>query len=101
VSLVIAQLIRKRLELLTEIVPRVLRVAVFRGQDSEHEWQETQAAARSLKRDVLSLEIKTPREIEHAFRAVTEWRLGRPRAAKVGEDGLDGEGVLDGSGDQR
>jgi len=27
-------------------------------------------------------------------------RLGGPRAAKVGEDGLDGEGVLDGSGDQ-
>jgi len=75
-SLLITQLQGKRLELLTEIVPSVLRVAVLRGPDSETEWRETQAAARSLKRDVLSLEITTPREIEHAFRSATEWRAG-------------------------
>jgi putative tryptophan/tyrosine transport system substrate-binding protein len=73
-SLLISELDRKRLELLTEIVPGASRVAVLRGPDSEHGWSETQAAARLLKRELRSLEIKTPREIESAFRAAAEWR---------------------------
>src|SRR5690242_5230191 len=75
-SLLITQLGRKRLELLTEIAPKVVRVAVLRGPGGVRAWQEIQAAAQSLKREVLSLEIKTPSEIEPAFRAATEWHAG-------------------------
>ena len=75
-SLLITHLGRKRLELLTEIAPRVVRVAVLRGPGGVREWQEIQAAAQSLKREVLSLEIKTPSEIEPAFQAATEWYAG-------------------------
>jgi len=73
-SLLIAELDRKRLELLTEIVPGASRVAVLRGPDSEHDWNETQAAARLLRRELLSVEVKTPDEINGAFRTATEWR---------------------------
>ncbi len=75
-SLLIGQLSRKQLELLTEIVPRVSRVAVLREPGGVRQGQELQAAAQSLKRDVLSLEIKAASEIEHAFQAATQWRAG-------------------------
>jgi len=75
-SLMIAELDRKRLELLTELVPGLARVAVVRGPESERDWQETQAAARALNREVLSLEIKSRGDIEPAFRAATRWQAG-------------------------
>jgi putative tryptophan/tyrosine transport system substrate-binding protein len=73
-SLLISELDRKRLELLVEIVPRATRVVILRGPNSEQAWRETQAAARLLKRELRSLEVKTAREIDGAFRAAAEWR---------------------------
>jgi putative ABC transport system substrate-binding protein len=75
-SLQHAELDRKRLELLTQIVRGASRIAVLRGPDSEGNWQETQAAARLLNREVLSLEIRSAGEIEGAFRSATKWHAG-------------------------
>jgi putative ABC transport system substrate-binding protein len=66
------ELDRKRLQLLTEIVPGAARVAVLRGPDSDGGWREVQDAARLLKRDVLSLEVRSAGDIEGAFRAATD-----------------------------
>jgi ABC-type uncharacterized transport system substrate-binding protein len=68
------ELDRKRLQLLTEIVPGAVRVAVLRGLERDREWKEIQDAARLLKREVLSLEIRSAGEIEGAFRTALEWR---------------------------
>jgi ABC-type uncharacterized transport system substrate-binding protein len=70
------ELDRKRLQLLTEIVPGAVRVAVLRGLDSDVGWNAVQDAARLLKREVLSLEVRSADEIEGAFRAATDWRAG-------------------------
>jgi ABC-type uncharacterized transport system substrate-binding protein len=69
-----SELDRKRLQLLTEIVPGAVRVAVLRGPGSDDGWREIQDAARLLKREVLSLEVRSAGEIEGAFRAATERR---------------------------
>jgi len=88
-SLLIVELDRKRLQLLTEIVHGASRVAVLRGPNSESAWNEAQAAGRLLRRDLLSLEVKTPGEIDGAFRTATEWRadvvLARRKAADFGQ----------------
>jgi putative ABC transport system substrate-binding protein len=76
ISLQTQELNRKRLQLLTELVPGALRVAVLRGPDSNRYWKEIQDAARLLKREVLSLEVQSAREIEGALRAATERRAG-------------------------
>jgi putative ABC transport system substrate-binding protein len=77
-SLQHSDLDRKRLELLTQIVPGASRIAVLRGPDpdSEGNWKETQAAARILNRRVRSFKIRSPGEIEGVFRSATEWRAG-------------------------
>src|SRR5262245_22074284 len=72
-SLQSQELDRKRLQLLTELAPSALRVAVLRGPDSDRAWKETLDAARRLKREVMSLEVRSAGEIEGAFRAATEW----------------------------
>jgi ABC-type uncharacterized transport system substrate-binding protein len=68
------QLARKRLQLVTELVPGALRVGVLRGPDSDRAWKEIQEAARLLKREVLSLQVHSAGEIEGAFQAATERR---------------------------
>jgi putative ABC transport system substrate-binding protein len=73
-SLLNADLDAKRLELLTEILPGASRLAVLRGPNSEQGWQETEAAGRSLQRELLLLDIKAPSEIEAAFGAAAAWR---------------------------
>ena len=70
------ELDRKRLQLLTEIAPGAVRVATLRGRDSEGGWKEVQDAARLLKREVLSLEVRSAGEIEAAVKAATDWRAG-------------------------
>ena len=64
----------KRLQLLAEIVPGAVRVAVLRGPDSGSGWKALQDAARLLKREVLSLEVRSAGEIEGRFRAAVDWR---------------------------
>src|SRR5262245_11915609 len=75
-SLQSQELNRKRFQLLTELVPGALRIAVLRGRgpDSDRAWKEIVDVARRLKREVLSLEVRSAGEIEDAFRAATEWR---------------------------
>ena len=66
----------KRVQLLWQLVPGASRIAVLRGPDphSEGDWKQTQAAARLLNREVRLLEIRSPGEIEGAFRSATQWR---------------------------
>src|SRR5262249_40414271 len=68
-SLQHSDLDRKRLELLTQIVPGASRIAVLRGPDADSEgnWKQTQAAARLMNREVRVLEVRRPSEIESAF----------------------------------
>src|SRR5262249_47349574 len=77
-SLQHSDLDRKRLELLTQLVPGASRIAVLRGPDADSEgnWKQTQAAARLMNREVRGLEVRSPSEIESAFRSATEWRAG-------------------------
>ena len=77
-SLQHSDLDRKRLELLTQIVPGASRIAVLRGPDPDTEgnWKETQAAARILNRNVRSFKIRSSGEIETVFRSAAEWRAG-------------------------
>jgi putative tryptophan/tyrosine transport system substrate-binding protein len=67
-----AELTAKRLELLTQLVPGLARVAVLWNPANPAmvlEWQEAQAAARRLGVQVQSLEIRGPDEIAGAFAA--------------------------------
>ena len=60
----------KRLELLKEVVPGASRVAVLRymGEATEPpEWADTQEAAQALSVQLLSLEVRSPAELESAF----------------------------------
>ena len=82
-SLLLTGLARKRLELLTEIVPRASRVAVLwspsrRGaggtRASDLAFEETQAAARALKVQLQSLEIEGADDFDRAFLAMKRER---------------------------
>jgi putative tryptophan/tyrosine transport system substrate-binding protein len=67
-----AELTAKRLELLTQLVPGLARVAVLWNPANPAmvlEWQEAQAAARRLGVQVQSLEIRSSDEIAGAFAA--------------------------------
>src|SRR5437773_800530 len=75
-SLQHAELDRKRLELLTEVAPTAARVAVLRHSLDKRGWNETLLAARLLKRELLSLEVRSANEIEGAFRTAKEGHAG-------------------------
>ena len=69
----------KRLELLKEIVPRLTRVAVLwnpADPDKRLEWSETQAAARRLGLQLVSLEARKPADLATAFQAARSQRAG-------------------------
>lgn len=87
-SLLGKELSSKRLELLKELYPRAARLAVlFNPQDHGMAIRvaEAQAAARALGLSVLLLEIKTPKEFEHAFSTMTK---EHPDAILTVVDGL-------------
>jgi putative ABC transport system substrate-binding protein len=74
-----AELSPKRLELLKETLPGIMRVAVlwdpaFWG--STRAWRETEAAARSLGLELKSLEAQRADDLEGAFRTATRARSG-------------------------
>ena len=75
-SLQHAELDRKRLELITDIVPTATRVAVLRHAGEKRGWNDTLAAARLLKRELVSLEVRGANEIESAFRTAREAQVG-------------------------
>jgi len=68
----------KRLELLTEVVPRLSRVAVLRDADSQNSaitFKEYEAAARALKVQLQSLDVRGHNpDLEGAFQAATKGR---------------------------
>ncbi|HEY2990634.1 MAG TPA: ABC transporter substrate-binding protein [Candidatus Binatia bacterium] len=72
-----AELIGKRLEVLKETVSGLSRVAVLWNPGAKtyaHNFQETEAAARSLGLRLQSLEVRAPKDFENAFRAATKER---------------------------
>lgn len=67
------------MELLKEIVPRLNRVAVLwnpADPDKRLEWTETQAAARRLGLQLVSLEARKPADLATAFQAARNQRAG-------------------------
>jgi putative ABC transport system substrate-binding protein len=75
-SLQHGELDRKRLELITDIVPTATRVGVLRHSGEKRGWNDSLTAARLLKRDLVSLEVRSANEIEGAFRTAKEAQVG-------------------------
>jgi putative tryptophan/tyrosine transport system substrate-binding protein len=73
----------KHLEILTQIVPRLSRVA-FLGNSTEpgnaQAWSATEAAARTLGMQLQYLNVRASNDLEPAFRAASE---GRAQAVLV------------------
>jgi len=71
-SLQIPETTGKRLELLKELAPGAVRVAVLVDtRDTVASWQATETAARELGRKVLLLDVRDGNEIERAFKTAT------------------------------
>ncbi len=67
----------KRLELLKETIPKLSRVGVLWDPGSQGTttlFKETEAAARAMKVQLQSLEVRKPEDFESAFKAATEER---------------------------
>jgi putative ABC transport system substrate-binding protein len=64
----------KRLELLQEAVPKISRVAVLWGPPAASNLKMTEVAARSLGVELQSFEVRSPGDLEGAFRAATNER---------------------------
>lgn len=81
-------IIAKRLELLKEFVPGLVRVAVLRNPIiSVHVafWQETEVAARKLRVALQPLDVRRPEDFEVAFAAATR---GNAQALIAFDDAL-------------
>jgi putative ABC transport system substrate-binding protein len=71
----------KRLELLVELLPRVQRVAAFNDPNSQQSYlEETERAAKRLKLQLLTIELRTTTDLEGAYR---EAKHGRAEAINV------------------
>jgi putative tryptophan/tyrosine transport system substrate-binding protein len=69
----------KRLELLKEALPKVSRVAVLRNPanpNTELQSREAETAARSLRIELQLVDVREPRELESAFVAMANARVG-------------------------
>jgi putative ABC transport system substrate-binding protein len=78
----------KRLGLLREIVPGIARIALLTNLSNPQtrpQWEEIEAAARSLGMEAELLDVRKPGEIAPAFSTATAHRVG---ALVVGTDGL-------------
>jgi putative tryptophan/tyrosine transport system substrate-binding protein len=78
----------KRLELLNELLPGLVRVAVLRNPTGIHHavfWQETEAAARKLGVALQPLDVRGPEDFEAAF---TTAKQGNAQALLVFDDPL-------------
>ena len=67
----------KRLELLTETIQKLSRVAVLYDPGDPAkvaEFKETQAAAQGLGVQIQALEVRNSREFESAFKSATSWK---------------------------
>jgi putative ABC transport system substrate-binding protein len=76
----------KRLALLAEAIPNLARAAVIWDPSySEHDYRELVRAARALNIELQSLEIRSGKDLDDAFRSVgnidpRRWRSPRPWA---------------------
>ena len=73
------ELVGKRLELLTEMVPKLSRVAVLwnpQGAASTLYWKELQPPARQLGVQLHSLEVRSLNDFDQAFEDATRVRAG-------------------------
>ena len=70
------QLVGKRLELLTEMLPALSRVAVFWDPFVRDQVEELKLAARSLGIQLLLIEAKTPGDFDEGFRAARQQKAG-------------------------
>jgi putative ABC transport system substrate-binding protein len=75
-SLQSAEATGKRLELLKELVPGETPVAVLWDRSTILDWRAAEAAARTRRWTLLSLELRDFGEIDAAFRAATDARAG-------------------------
>ena len=76
-STISPELSAKRLELLRETVPGLSRVAFLWNPDvrgSVLDYRETEAAARTLRLQLQSVEVPTTEDLDRAFSAVTKGR---------------------------
>ena len=72
-----SELSGKRLELLREVVPGLSRVPFLWNPDGRGavlDYKETEAAARSLRLDLQSVEMSSAEDLDRAFSAVTSQR---------------------------
>jgi len=78
----------KRLELLKEMVPKISRVGVLWGVDDPAAaigFKEYEAAARALKIQLLSLEVRGPNpDLEGAFQAAAKGRVSAIISVRTG-----------------
>jgi putative tryptophan/tyrosine transport system substrate-binding protein len=82
------ELYAKRLELLTELVPRVARTAFLTNMDNPNEqfnWQRIERAARALGIRPQLLDVRKPEDLERAFNDASEQRID---GLVVAQDGL-------------
>jgi len=73
-SILAPDLAQKRLELLRRVLPRAARVGVLWNPTNAgnlNEWKQTGAAARALKIELVSREVRQPKDIFRAFRPLT------------------------------
>jgi putative ABC transport system substrate-binding protein len=75
----------KRLELLKETIPKLSRVVFFDDTRSFERTKQIEAAARSFKVQLISLEVRNLDELENAFRSSAN---GRADAFMVGASGF-------------
>ncbi len=71
------EIIGKQMELLKEIIPKISRVAIFGNSTQPGNPQalrETELAAGALRAQLQYLDIRTPKDIETAFRAANKGR---------------------------
>ena len=74
-SNIVSDLSPKRLDLLKEIVPRLARVGILWNPSSgTRQFRDFEAAARILKIQLLSLEVRSAEDLERAFEAATRDR---------------------------
>jgi len=76
-SIAAAEMSAKRLALLREAVPSLVRVALLWNPDvrgAVFEYKETETTARSLKLEMQSVEVSSVADLDRAFAAVTSQR---------------------------
>jgi putative tryptophan/tyrosine transport system substrate-binding protein len=78
-SIMAPDIVGKQLQVLTEVVPKVSRVAVLwnpANPGSAPQLREAEAAARALGVQLQALEARVPQEIDSAFATMTRERAG-------------------------